>query len=255
MRCKRYLSLIVLLGGAWPALGLSPEVVNLNNEAVEQLTQEEPELQRSYQNLMSALSQDPFNPILRINLGLWHLKNEETVKAEKDFKAALKAFYGDAPDKWLGLPESAQKVVFSILFNLGVTSTIEKKYDQALYFYQRALFLNTESVEVKTNIELLLQAQQGGGEGDSDQENKDKSEEQKEGQGKEGDPKDQQNEQQSQRNNPSNQQKKQKFKSKELSPSDVRKFLEEIKAQEQKIRAKELEQGKKGMERENEKDW
>ena len=143
---------------------------------------------------------------------------------------------------------------FYILFNLGVLHSQESQIDQALHRYQQALELQPESKEIKTNIELLFQQQQQqqgqksqqGNQGDNPDQNKDQQEE-----------KEQQNEK-----NPDNKQNQDKqnkeqqdFKSKNLSKDDVRKILEELKNQENKIRMNEYQKGDKSQENENGKNW
>lgn len=64
--------------------------------------------------------------------------------------------------------------LFASLFNQGQLLARENKIDEALNKYQEALALNSESIEVKTNIELLMQQKQGGGQGEGDsKDNKD----------------------------------------------------------------------------------
>lgn len=184
----------------------------------------------AYQDFMKALEDDPLNPELHLNIARSLEANEEFGKAEQAYKSILRLLPADSPHK------------FEVLFNLAGVQAKGKKIDEALVSYQQALELSPESQEVKTNIELLWQ---GGGEG--------------EGEGKEGqDPKDQKGKGQDDKEDQKSPPKKDKpqpkpFDSKELSPQDVKKILDEIKNQEQSIRAEENDKGAKQAQ--PEKDW
>jgi len=140
---------------------------------------------------------------------------------------------------------------FSVLFNLAGVLGKQQKIGEALEAYQECLGMAPESKEVKTNIELLWQGGGGGG-GQDKKDDKDKDGKDKK------DPKDgEQKDKQEQPDKPEDKkdQKKQPkpFESQELTPQDVKKILDEIKNQEQTIRAQEYE--RKGKEQGNSKDW
>jgi tetratricopeptide (TPR) repeat protein len=158
------------------------------------------------------------------------LVNKEPAKAVKSFGTAARLFDGN--------PEFQ----FYSLFNGGVAATEAGDIPGALKFYQAALELRPDSKEVKTNIELLWKGSggQGQGQGQNQQPNQDQQQPK--------DPKDQNRD-----GNYDQKKQPQPFQSKELSPEDVRKILEELKNQEQKIRAQENEQGQK--EAPHGKDW
>lgn len=205
----------------------------LNEKAVESLKAEENG--EGLQSLVQALSEDPLNSKLHMNLGLVLMALDEPEQAAKSFSVA-------------GKIEKNKEMLFVAHFNAGVAFAAAKQVEKALQSYQKALEINPTSVEVKTNIELLLQSQQnqdqsGGGEGEpkKDQDQKDKGE----GQGDQDQPPPQEQ--------PQKQKKPKEFKSEELTASDVKKILEELKSQEQGIRAKEYEKGPK--ERPSGKDW
>lgn len=200
---------------------------------------------KAYKLLLEALKDAPFNAAIRGNLGLAFELNEEKEKALKEFKAANK--YAELTDN--------DELKFVSRFNLARAYGVEQ-IDLALESYQKALELNPDSIEVKTNIELLLQQQQGQGKGKGGQgenKNKDKNDQNQDGQGDQ----EQKDKDQSDNSDKQPQQQKQKqkkeFKSKELTKNDVRRILEELKNQEQKIRAKEF--GGKAKERPLGKDW
>ena len=125
-----------------------------------------------------------------------------------------------------------------------------KKVDEALELYQKCLDIVPTSKEVKINIELLTQSQQGKG-GSDQQQNKDqnqkgnqnqqqqnkdgKDQKDQKDQNKDGD--DKKDEQQKKEYQNSAKYKPRPFNGKELSEGDVKKILGEIKQQESKIRA------------------
>lgn len=124
--------------------------------------------------------------------------------------------------------------LFYAYFNLAKIYGDLKNIDKALEAYQIALKFQPESVEVKTNIELLIQDGGGGGGGSDDQ----KQEQPQDPQGQ--DPQEQNQEQQ--KPNPE-----------DLNKSDMKKIFEELKNQEQKIR--ELEYGEGVKKDSGGKDW
>jgi tetratricopeptide (TPR) repeat protein len=172
----------------------------------------------AYQDFTKALEDDPLNPELHLNLALSFELHEEYDKAEQGYKGALKL-----------LPEKNSRR-FEALFNLAGVQAKNKKIDEALQTYQAALEIDPDSKEVKTMIELLWQ---GGGGGGGDGENKDQKQD-GEGKGRPKDPGQQPDQpQQKQKQQPK------PFNSQNLTPQDVKKILDEIKNQEQGIRAQE----------------
>lgn len=165
-----------------------------------------------------------------------------------------------------------KEMVFKVRYNLGVYYGALKKIPEALEHYQAALDIVPDSLEIKTNIELLMQQQQqqqkeqsGDGEQNQDksksgqdQNKKDNPGNDKKDQKDEKDRKDQKDENKDQKD----EQKKQSspkyqprpFKGDQLSEGDVKKILGELKNQEQKIRAN-FEKKEKGKSNKNEKDW
>jgi Ca-activated chloride channel family protein len=203
------------------------EAVDLNNEGVAAFIKEEP--YTAYTKLLEALKLDPFNAIVRLNLGLSFQANEEPAKAFKEYMTASRYAIDDEQR-------------FYALFNAGNAASADGKIPKALEAYQLALGIKPGDKEVKTNIELLWKG--GGGQGQG--ENKDKNDQQGKGEGEQND----QNQ-----TGPIQKPKPQpkKFDSQKLTKKDVRKILEELKNQEQKIRAKEYEKGQK--EQPKTKDW
>lgn len=165
-------------------------------------------------SFLEALGVDPFVSEIHSNLGLTYLELKQPENAIKSFESA---------EKWAANP-SAQ---FVSRFNQGVTRMLDKKVEESLLAYQRALEIRPDSMEVKTNIELMMsqQAQQSGeGEGQGQEGNQ-------EGQ----DPKEGDKENKDKKYQPSQKYQPKEFKG-ELSQEDVKKILGELKQQEQKIR-------------------
>lgn len=188
----------------------------------------------AHQAFLRALEDDPLNPQIHLNLALTYQANEELEKAEQAYTSALKL-----------LPENSL-LRFEALFNLAGVYGKERKLDEALATYQAALELNPDSKEIKTNIELLWQGGGGGGKGKNDKKDQ---KDQKDGQ----DPNEKNGENKEKEYQSGKEQKPRPFDSKELSPQDVKKILDEVKNQEQSIRAEEYERNTKEAPRG--KDW
>lgn len=168
---------------------------------------------QAYQHSLKALEKDPLSPELQINLG-------NSLEGLGSLEKAREA-YGTAEK----LSEDPS-VQFQSRFNQAQVLAKEKKIDEALAMYQKALALDPDSEIVKTNIELLLSSSSGKGKGDSKDQNDDQ---------------DQQNDKDSSEQKKNNEYapnpKDPKLKQpKNLSQGDVKKILEEIKQQEQRIR-------------------
>lgn len=203
---------------------------------------EKKQYMESQRSLLEALESDPMDPRLHLNLGINLFAMEEPAKAAQAFASAGKVAK-TREEKFVAL--------FNEAFSLGESKQIEK----ALEKYQEALRLNPESQEVKVNIELLMASNQGQGEGEGQQQQNQQGQGKGQGQGQDQkeDQKDQQGQGQDEQKQPPKQKKPQNFKSEDLSPSDVKKILEELKSQEQGIRAKEYDKAPK--ERPGGKDW
>lgn len=210
-----------------PAGATTLEAFNLNREGLKKF--EKKSYFPAYQDFLKALTSDPLNPELHLNLARALEANEEFAKAEKIYQGALQLLAKDS------------SLRFEALFNLAGTQAKLKKIDEALATYQSALELNPDSIETKTNIELLWQGG-GGGEGENQEQNP-------QNQGKSGGQGDQQ------KDKPQPQQKKQPkpFESQHLSSEDVKRILDEIKNQEQSIRANEYDKSSKDSPKA--KDW
>lgn len=211
-----YFCLITL---AW---AVPPSSVIQNNSGVEDLKKEQS--YEAYQKFVQSLSQSPFNPEMHMNLALAYERNKEPKKALEEYEVVQK------------LPNTTPDLKFKALFNSAKVKGESEDISGALMAYQKALEIKPDSLEVKTNIELLTKQAQGkkgrGGQNKKDQKQDDKSK----------DSKNADNDKKNQDNRTGDEPKKQKpepkpFDSKELTREDVRKILDEIKNQESQIRA------------------
>jgi Ca-activated chloride channel family protein len=208
---------------------ITPKTVDLNNQAAKDIEGQNYVL--AEKKLVEALGHEPMLPELHLNLGLAFLGQGQIEKAQSSFEFAAKQ-------------ATRAQTKFMALFNLGFMAGKQQKIDEALNYYQQALEVMPDSIETKTNIELLTKDQdQKGKNGQSG----DKNQQQKPGEGqqdqdqKNDKDKDDDKNQKDQENKPKEYQKPKpqpkQFKSEELTQADVNKILGEIKQQEQKIRS------------------
>lgn len=227
------------------------ETIKLNRQANKELQSEK--FQNAYEQYLSALTFDPFLPQLHLNLGLSLEALQQADKALLSYQTAEK----------LALELEDLELLFMARFNQAQLLAKAKKVDEALAMYQKALQVIPTSQEVKINIELLTQSQEGGGEGEGenqdqqenqdnknqkdqqDEQNKDKKDDKKENEEqKKEEPKKFQN---------SPKYKPRPFDGKDLSEADVKKILGELKQQEERIRAE--YNRKEVKEQPRDKDW
>lgn len=206
------------------ALAGTLESYKHNREGIKHL--ENKNFYGAYQEFIKALEDEPLSWQLQMNLGLALEANEEFDKAAQAYKGVLQI-----------VPEKSEER-FMALFNMGGALARSGKIDEALAAYQEALEIKPDSLEVKNNIELLWQGGQGKGKGKSDS-----KDQQQQNQGS-----NQQQREESLKNpQPDEKQKQQPkpFNSQDLSKEDVKRILDEIKNQEQSIRANEYQKGPK----------
>ena len=228
-------ALMTLLFLPQPTWGQSPGTVRKNYEAIDLYKQEQ--FYESYKLFTESLADEPFHPLLHLNLGMSYIANEEQDKALKAFRSA----------KTMAEQSQNRDFLYFALFDLGTAQAMTGDVENALQNFQKGLALKPGDKDIRENIEKMWQAQQGEGQGDS--ESNDPNQEQNDGEGE------QQEDEQRQDGQGDEQQKKKPkpFDSQELTKDDVRKILEEIKNQEQKIRAEVYEGKSKSKPRE--KDW
>ncbi len=211
------------------------DYIYYNNKAVSRIDRDE--YSKALQELVDVVSDRPFDPIPLFNTSSSLLGLSRIEDAEKTLRILVDIAIPDAEKNKLYPPATLAAVKFVTHFNYAYVLSKKGELNNALENYQSALDIYPRSLEVKTNIELLVQQMQGGG-GKSDQENEDDQQDQEgEGQGQQ-----QKQQEQEQQSDQQKQQKKQKnkkpkeFKSKELSKQDVKQILDELKRQEEDIR-------------------
>lgn len=222
------LSLFLLISSVFAE---NPAVVYKNNKAVGMFSQEK--IVESKIQLEKEVVNYPKAGALHYNLGVVHENSKEPEKAIKEYISTANA-------------TKDQDLKFQSLFNAARVYGEQKDIPSALKYYQAALEIRPDSQEVKNNIELLFQGNGGGG-NDSQQEQKSDQ------QNKQDQKQQQQPQQQDQKQDQNKKQAPKPFKSEELSEQDVRRILDELKRQEEQIRAKMNNQ--KSKETPNGKDW
>ncbi len=222
-----------------------PLLIYKNNDGVKKYKDQK--FLDSYETFLTLTAEDPFDPLLQFNVGSALFANGEEEKSaslNKQILQQIDTLLAQTQDK--ERQQALLKVKFAALYNLGVYYQAAKDPENALLYYQQGLELVPQSKEIKTNIELMFQNGQNG-KGKSDQ--KDKNQQQGEGdQNQEQDQQDQegQKEQQKQQEQQSKpQEPKKEFDQKQMSMEDLERIMEELKRQEQSIRAKMNKKGGK----------
>lgn len=193
-----------------------------NNQAIAALKKKDADKAES--KLLSALGADPFNPILHLNLGWLFEKEKKYDMAVREYQSVLRdSAVRPIPDE----------LKFIAHFNAGNALAEKKDIPGALKQYQAALDLNPDSKETKINIELLFKG--GGGQGKGSGQKKQSQKNKKNGNKKQ--PNKNQNNNQNQRYTNKGHPKP-KFNSKDLTREDVRKIMDELKSEEQKVRSR-----------------
>lgn len=206
--------------------------IQKNNQGVQAYQKEQ--LTNSYDHFARSLGDLPFQPEVHYNLGRVFYENKEFGKSLQESLTAAKL----APEK--------SEARFLALFQAASALAQLKKVDDAIAMYQRALEIKPDSKETKTNIELLIAAGgQGQGEDQSDQSGGQPKDQPKDGEGDQ--PKDGPRTNQPPPNTPK------PFKGEDLSKRDVENILDELKRQEEQIRAKFQREGAKDAPKD--KDW
>jgi tetratricopeptide (TPR) repeat protein len=216
------------------------------------------DLERFHHHVVEQIGFEPENPLAHSNLGLSFFLRKEFEKSVGAFRDVLRIGKDDLS-------------FYYAHFGLGANFGEQKNIDEALAEYQLALELQPQSLEVKTNIELLIQQQSQKSQNqkqDQDQKqkkddqdkNKNSSQQQQNSSGgDQGEKKDQQSGDQNksqnndQKKNDQNDQKKDDsrnyqggseeknqqtndFRSKELSKKEAEQILDSLSDQEQRVR-------------------
>lgn len=209
-----------------------------NNKAVNLINKDQT-LEAQSQLQRSVVNHNNYSE-LHYNLAISYEKNGEVDKAVKEYELAAKM-------------TDSEVMKFQANFNAAHLLGENKKIQDALARYQAALEVKPSSVEVKTNIELLTKENSGGQSDKQDQSKKNDKSDKQEQNKKNEQGQNQQNQDNQQQQKPK-ENKLQEYKSENLSKQDVQKIFEELKRQEDKIRAK-VNDEKKTKDKAIEKDW
>lgn len=213
---------------------------------------------------LKALEVEPLMPAVHSNLGSTYDVLKDPERAMRLYKNAEEYAKNEIDTlekqplhtKWE--MNALYTTLFAALFNQGQLLARENKIDEALQKYQDALGLNPNSMEVKTNIELLMQKKQGGGEGDSKDKNKDQNKDPNGKDKKDGESKDDEKDQDKEGQKPKDYSSNPKYKPRdfkgELTKENVQKIFGEISQQEKKMRSQFSKQNQT-KESPREKDW
>lgn len=252
-------SVLILLFLIAPAFAQARDlsVIYKNNRAVDLYTAEK--RQEALEQFIGLTAKEPSDVQLAYNVAttLQTLGEEEkAIKLYARVLAQIDQMLKTADGK---KAQELQTLRFHVLFNLGAAHQLLQQVPDALKNYQQALELVPESKEIKTNIEMLFAGGGGGGKGDKKEDKPDQQKGDGEGEGEPEEPKDEkektdqeklkeQQEQQQQQQN----KKPKEFNTKHMSNEDLKRIMEELKDQEQKIRAKMERKGSKSAPKDKE---
>lgn len=247
-----FLSVLVILSLSCQKIYLDPRAYVANEKA--KVTLKNQNFSDAQDFLLRSLRFAPFQSEVHLNLGYLQEISKDPEKAMKSYKNAQVYALAYSPTPvplYYGLYNEAQL--------LGQ----QKKVDEALIAYQKALTIYPPSKEIKHNIELLIQMQQQQQSGQGQGDNKDQKPNDKKDQKQSKDQKkDQQKDQKEDKGKDPDQKKEyadspkykpRPFKGEDLSEGDVKKILGELKQQEQKIRSQ--FNRKQTKEQPRDKDW
>lgn len=218
-----------------------------NNKSVDLVQAEE--LAKASQILHQLLTKQPELLVPKLNLAGVYEFNQDNEQALA-LLAELEESLEQVKDKLSEPDEGLNQLLYVSQFNQAYILAQDKdKRKAAVLKYYEALQVFPEDLASKFNIELLTQNNQQQSKQNENSENKEQNKQDKDQKG-DGQDKKQQNQPQDQKKK---QKQKPKFKENELKKQDVKRIFEELKRQEEKIRAKVNRQ--KVQEREIEKDW
>ena len=120
---------------------------NDNNRAVLYMAQKK--YDKAEQKWREVLGKKPLFPLYRMNLALNYMLWEQPEKAIRE-QGVMKNLV-----EKINYPNE-EDILFYIFFNSAIAATQKGDRKEALGFYQQALVSRAESLEVKTNIELLM---------------------------------------------------------------------------------------------------
>jgi tetratricopeptide (TPR) repeat protein len=189
------------------------------------------------EHYVGALLENPDSKHYRYNLAIANTAGERLSDALKELDVIESSYKGRE------VLDAELEDIFKLYFAKAFLHALTQNIDEALEYYQKALFIKPDSLDVKKNIELLIQKEksQKGKDGKPSKDKKDggkkgdKSDnkgENKDSKGKDKDKKDLQG------------QDDETLKKKNLTKEEIKQILKEIKDQESKVRAKESQKNK-----------
>lgn len=197
------------------------EIVFANNKAVKDY--QKGKKNDAYEGFVKNLAKDPFSLLLQFNVSSGFIAMGDGDKALKNY---------DIIDAKEDLKTKSPEIYMGTNYNKGVLYGSAKEIEKALVSYQRALEIDPNHMQTKINIELLTQGGGGGGGGKNN--DKDKNKEGEQGKENAENNKESDGKERQQPKQPQN------FDQGQMSLEDVRKIMEELKQQEQNIRAKNM---------------
>lgn len=190
---------------------------------------------------IGALLERPESIQFRYNLAIANTAGERLSDALKELDAIEESY------KNRKVSEADYEDLFKLYFAKAFLHGLTQNVDQALEYYQKALRIKPDAVDVKKNIELLIQ-QKKSQEGKDGKPSKDKKDGGKKGdKSDKGDNKDSKGKDKDKQNMKG--QDEESLKKKNLSKEEIEQILKEIKDQESKVRAKESQKNKEGQKR------
>lgn len=241
MRQLRLFLTLMFLFSATSATSGELNGVFENNRGVGRFIEKKPV--EAFDRFANALGELPYAADVHYNLATAFLANQEYPKAITEYTEAIRNAQGTSA--------ADRETRFRSYFNMAQAYAAQKQIDEALETYQLALNENPDSIETKTNIELLTAQNQGDGKGDKDQQDPSNKDPKQGNQGdqkkdqkdpkddpKKQDPKDGKDQKDKQENQPKPKPTPRPFDSKQISPKEVGTILDELKRQEEQIRAK-----------------
>jgi len=189
------------------------------------------------EHYIGALLENPDSNYYRYNLAISNTAGERLSDALKELEVIESSYKGRK------IEDSELADVFKLYFAKAFLHSLTQNVDEALEYYQKALFINPDSIDVKKNIELLIQQKKS-------QQSKDgkPSKDKKDG-GKKGEKSDDKGDNKDSKGNDKDKkdlkgQDDETLKKKNLTKEEIEQILKEIKDQESEVRAKESQKNK-----------
>ena len=177
--CCFIFTIIIIIG-----ILFATPFLNYNNQALLYFLKKEYGV--AEEKWLKALSQNSFSPFYRMNLALNHILLKQSEKAIQEYQVTRNLIKNRRTSEVFKIQSSKNKnissvskekmeeynqtddILFYSLFNSAVSAHQKGEINRVLSFYQEALHLRPSSLEVKTNIELLIQNSSSSGQSQKD---------------------------------------------------------------------------------------